>query len=417
MITIMTKEIPQVLKGFRDYLPQEQIARRKIIAKISEVFERFGFAPIDTPALEYYELLGGKYGEEGEKLMYKFVDHGERKVAMRYDLTVPLARVVATYSNLPKPFKRYQIAPVWRADKPQKGRYRELVQCDIDIVGTDSIIADAEIIAAMNAAYKTLEIGNFVVKFNDRQLVNQALTKLKVSKKDIVKFMRTLDKLDKIGEEEVVTSLSSQGFKVGILDQYSKFMDSLSKKYVAEMQELLSGLGVEQIKFDKFLMRGLDYYTGIVFEFGLTERPEFGSVGGGGRYDNLIEKTTGVKTPAVGGSIGLDRLFAALTDMGAIAPQTAAEVMVFNLDKTLMPDYLNITTNLRNAGIDTEFYYETVKLDKQFKYAEAKNIQIAVIFGAIEAKKRQVNLKNLKDKQQVTVDLDNLVTEVKSMLW
>jgi histidyl-tRNA synthetase len=413
----MAKETPQLLRGFRDYLPQEQAARKKIMAKIAEVFERFGFAPMDTPVLEYYELLGGKYGEEGEQLMYKFQDHGGRKVAMRYDLTVPLARFVGSYPELPKPFKRYQMALVWRADKPQKGRYREFMQCDVDIVGSDSIMADAEVIATFDAAFKALEIGAVRVKFNDRKLVDEALAKLKVAKKDTPKFMRTLDKLDKIGESEVVASLVEQGFDRDILKSYSQAMEKLSKTYVAQMTELLSGLGVEQMQFDKYLMRGLEYYTGVVFEFVLVQKPEFGSVCGGGRYDNLLEKTMGMKMPAVGGSIGLDRLFAALTDAGMIAPQTAAEVMVFNLDKNLTAEYLNLVTNLRQAGIDTEFYYDPAKLDKQFKYAEAKNIQVAVIFGADEAKKRKVNLKNLKDKQQVTVDLDDLVTEVKSMLW
>ncbi|OGE82760.1 MAG: histidine--tRNA ligase [Candidatus Doudnabacteria bacterium RIFCSPLOWO2_01_FULL_44_21] len=413
----MAKEIPKILKGFRDYLPQQQLARKKVITKISEVFERFGFSPLDTPALEYYELLGGKYGEEGEQLMYKFEDQGGRKVALRYDLTVPLARVFATYPDLPKPFKRYQIANVWRADKPQKGRYRELIQCDVDIIGTDSIIADAEVIAAMAAAYKTLEVGTFLVKFNDRKLVDSVLTKLKVSKEDIVSFMRTVDKLDKIGERKVQETLLQQGFEKDILSKYSKLMDDSSKKYVEEMQNLLSGLGVEQMMFDKYLMRGLDYYTGVVFEFVLLEKPEFGSVGGGGRYDNLIEQTTGMATPAVGGSIGLDRLLAALEELDVISPQTAAEVIVFNLDKNLTPEYLNILTNLRNAGLDAEFYYEPAKLDKQFKYAEAKNTQVAVIMGSNEAKKRKVNLKNLKEKQQITVDLDDLITEVKSMLW
>src|SRR6185436_11259823 len=198
----MSKEIPQVLKGFRDYLPQEQIARKKIIAKISEVFERFGFAPMDTPALESYSLFAGKIGEE-EKLMYKFEDLGGRQVALRYDLTVPLARVVAENKDLPKPFKRYQIGNVWRADKPQKGRYREFMQCDIDVIGSDSVLADTEVIATLNAAYKSLEVGNVVVKINDRKLVDEALTKLKVPKEKIPAFMRTLDKLDKAGEDKI----------------------------------------------------------------------------------------------------------------------------------------------------------------------------------------------------------------------
>ena len=413
----MSKEIPQLLKGFRDYLPQQQLARRKILGKISEVFERFGFAPIDTPVLEYYELLGGKYGDEGEQLMYKFTDQGDRKVAMRYDLTVPLARVMASYPDLPKPFKRYQMALVWRADKPQKGRYRELMQCDVDVVGSNSINADVEVIAAMNAAYKSLEVGNVEVKFNDRKLVDEALSQLQVTREDVPKFMRTLDKLDKMGEEKVIAALAEQGFAADILKKYTEAMDDLAKSYVPKMQQLLAGLGVERMRFDKYLMRGLDYYTGLVFEFTLVEKPEFGSVGGGGRYDKLIGSITGVDMPAVGGSIGLDRLFAALEEMGVISPQTAAEVIVFNLDKSLTPDYLNMVKNLRDAGLDAEFYYDPVKLNKQFKYAEAKNMQVAVIYGTEEAKKRKVNIKNLREKQQRIVDLDNLISEVKSMLW
>jgi histidyl-tRNA synthetase len=413
----MSKEIPQLLKGFRDYLPQEQTARKKIISKISEIFERFGFAPLDTPALEYYELLGGKYGDEGEKLMYRFKDQGDRDVALRYDLTVPLARVFAENKDLPKPFKRYQIAPVWRADKPQKGRFREFMQCDIDILGSESALADVEVIAALNAAYEALEIQNFQVKFNDRKLIDQALVKLNVSSDQAMNFMRTVDKLDKVGETEIIKTLVDQGFDKNILSQYSDMMDELSKEYVIETENLLSGLGVKAMRFDKYLMRGLDYYTGIIFEFVLLDQPEFGSVGSGGRYDGLIEKTTGVKTPAVGASLGLDRLFAALEDKGKISPQTSAEVIVFNLDENLTADYLNMVTNLRNAGIDAEIYYDTVKLDKQFKYAETKNIQAAIIYGADEAKNRKVNIKNLKDKEQKTVDLDDLVTEVKSILW
>lgn len=413
----MAKQTPQILKGFRDYLPQEQLARRKIMSKIAEVFERFGFAPMDTPALEYYELLGGKYGDEGEQLMYKFEDQGGRKVALRYDLTVPLARFVASYPQLPKPFKRYQMALVWRADKPQKGRYREFMQCDVDIVGSASMMADAEVIATFDAAFRSLEIGTIKVRFNDRKLVDEVLTKLKIAKKDISKFMRTLDKLDKMGEAKIIASLAEQGFDRDILKKYSQLMDKSSRAYATQMTELLSGLGVAQMEFDKYLMRGLDYYTGIVFEFVLVQKPEFGSVCGGGRYDDLLEQTTGLPMPAVGGSIGLDRLFAAISEMDVVAPQTAAEVIVFNLDRKLTAEYLNMATNLRQAGIDTEFIYEPMKLDKQFKYAQTKNMQVAVIYGADEAKAKKVTLKNLREKEQRQVDLDDLVTEVKSMLW
>ncbi|MBI2356156.1 MAG: histidine--tRNA ligase [Candidatus Doudnabacteria bacterium] len=407
----------QLLKGFRDYLPQEQMARKKIISKISEVFERFGFAPVDTPALEYYKLLGGKYGTEGEKLMYKFKDQGGRMVALRYDLTVPLSRVLLNYPNLPKPFKRYQIAPVWRAENPQKGRFREFVQCDADIVGSDSLIADAEVVATFAAAFKNLEIGEVVVKFNDRRLIDQVLDKLKVSTAKRVNFLRILDKLEKIGKKETLQSLKKAGFKPDLLTEYESQMKSAGLDFVEQFENLLGSFGVGNIKFDPYLARGLDYYTGTIFEFILKNKPEFGSIAGGGRYDNLIKDNKGQALPAVGCSIGLDRMLSALEEMGVIAPQTAAEVIVFNLDASLTADYLNIATNLRSAGLDCEFYYKPDKLDKQFKYAEAKNIQVAVIYGPNEAKARKVNVKNLTEKKQVSVDLDDLVTEIKSMLW
>lgn len=411
----MSKDIPQVLKGFRDYLPQDQLARRKIVAKISEVFERFGFAPIDTPSLESFQLLKGKLGED-EKLIYKFEDLGGREVALRYDLTIPLARVMANYQDLPKPFKRYQIANVWRAENPQKGRYREFMQCDVDIVGSSSLIADAEVVATINEAFKALEVGEVVVKFNSRQLIDEVLSERKFAKGEVAEFLKLIDKLDKLGEEEISERIKQAGFTFQ-LDQYRQEMKKKGQKFIAEFQNLLASFGVNNFQFDPTLARGLDYYTGTIFEFVLAAKPEFGSIAGGGRYDNLIGKISGKDLPAVGGSIGLDRLFAALVEAGMIAPQSAAEVIVLNLDKNLMSDYLNITTNLRNAGLDTEFYYDSTKLDKQFKYAESKNIQVAVIFGSDEAKARKVSLKNLKEKEQKTVDLDDLVTEVKSMLW
>jgi histidyl-tRNA synthetase len=412
----MKKAVPQVLKGFRDYLPQEQIARRKIIAKISEVYERFGFAPIDTPALESYDLFKGQIGED-EKLMYRFEDHGGREVALRYDLTVPLARLVASNPDLPKPFKRYVIGNSWRAENTQKGRYREFVQCDIDIIGSDSPIADVEVIAVMAQAYKSLDIGDVMVRFNNRKLVDEALGELKVPKVKVVTFMRWLDKLDKLGAKKIEEGLKEDGFKVNLMAEYGELMKKKSAQYVEETVEMLAGFGVQNFSFDPFLMRGLDYYTGIVFEFVLKKKPEFGSIGGGGRYDGLIGKISGTDMPAVGGSIGLDRMFAALLDAGMVAPQATADVLVMNVDKETIAQCLNIATNLREAGVNCEFYFDTAKMDKQFKYAEKKNIKLAIIYGGNEAKKKQVSIKDLTEKKQVTVDLDDLVTQVKSMLW
>ena len=306
---------------------------------------------------------------------------------------------------------------MWRAENTQKGRFREFTQCDVDIIGTESRIADAEVIATINSAFSALEIGEVVVKYNNRELIDQALVKLKIGKGKLVPFLRIIDKLDKIGRKEVEKLLADEGFAKGALADYEKQMKVLARPFIEEMQNLLSGFGVESIEFDLYLARGLDYYTSTIFEFKLKAKPEFGSIAGGGRYDGLIGKISGKETPAVGCSIGLDRLFAALTESGMIAPQTAAEVLIMNLDKNLTADYLNMTTNLRNAGLDTEFYFEPAKLDKQFKYAESKNIKVAVIFGAEEAKSRKANLKDLEAKKQTTVDLDNLATEIKSILW
>lgn len=391
--------------------------RNKIVSKIQTIFERFGFEPIDTPALESYELMGGKYGEEGEQLMYKFEDQGGRKVALRYDLTVPLSRVIANNPELIMPFKRYQIGLVWRAEKPQKGRFRELMQCDVDIVGSNSELADAEIIATIFSAFKALEVGEVLVKINNRKFIDLSLETLKIPEKKRVEFMRVLDKLDKIGREKVQAMLLEAGFNKTLLTGYEEEMKKQIFSYQEKFQNLLGSFEVRNVKFDPFLMRGMDYYTGIVFEFVLKEKPEFGSIAGGGRYDNLIGKLAGKNLPAVGCSIGMDRLFAALQDAGKISPQTAAEVMIFNLDKNLTADYLNMATNLRDAGVDCEIFYEPTKLDKQFKYAQSKNIQVAVIFGSEEAAAKKVNIKDLKEKRQVTVRMEDLITEVKSMLW
>jgi histidyl-tRNA synthetase len=412
----MKKTTPQLLKGFRDYLPQEQIARRKIVAQISQVYERFGFAPIDTPALEPFELFKGHLGED-EKLMYRFEDLGGRQVALRYDLTVPLARLVANNPDLPKPFKRYSIGNSWRAENTQKGRYREFVQCDIDIIGTASVVADVEVIAAMAQAYKSLEIGDVMVRFNNRVLVDQALAQLKIAKSKVVVFMRWLDKLDKIGPKKVTDGLVEEGFDKNVMNDYQALMQKQSGEYIEEITELLASFGVDNFEFDPYLMRGLDYYTGIVFEFVLKSKPEFGSIGGGGRYDNLISKIAGVEMPAVGGSIGLDRMFAALLDAGLVAPQATAEVLVMNVDKNTVAECLNIATNLRAAGINCELYFDTAKMDKQFKYAEKKNIRVAIMYGSNEAKKRQATVKDLEAKKQISVDLEDLPVKIKSMLW
>jgi histidyl-tRNA synthetase len=412
----MEKQSPQILKGFRDYLPDSQMTRQKVLKKISETFESFGFLPMDTPVLESYDLLGGKAGEEAEQLMYKFQDQGEREVAMRYDLTVPLARVMANNQNLPKPFKRYQMGLVWRADKPQKGRYREFMQCDVDVLGSSSVNAEVDCAAAVDAAYKNLGLNNVVLKFNNREFVDQALKTLKISGERKVAFMRTMDKMDKIGEGKVLEILEEAGFGSDILRAYSKIMDDISGDYVKQMKSLLIQVGIANAEFDKYLVRGLDYYTGVVFEYFLPDKPEFGSIGSGGRYDKMIGQISGTDMPAVGTSIGLDRMLAAMADMGLMETELGTQVLVMNLDDGLINDYFGIVRDLREAGIRTDFYYESAKIDKQFKYAESLGIPYAVIVGPDEIRDKQVNIKDLKKKKETRVDLKNLVDEVKILV-
>ncbi|OGE74376.1 MAG: histidine--tRNA ligase [Candidatus Doudnabacteria bacterium RIFCSPLOWO2_02_FULL_42_9] len=405
----MAKEIPQVLKGFRDYLPDTQIARKNIISKIESVFERFGFAPMDTPALEPYELLKGKIGED-EKLIYKFKDLGDREIALRYDLTLSLTRVVGSDPNLIKPFKRYQIANVWRAENTQRGRFREFMQCDVDIIGSKALVADAEVVATIASAFETLDIGEVVVKYNNRQIIDEVL-----GDEDKTIFLRTIDKMDKMGEDDVVELLKEQGIKIS-LDEYRSQMKDKGQVFISEFENYLKNFGVKNYVFEPTLARGLDYYTGTIFEFVLKDNPKFGSIAAGGRYDNLIGKISGKEESAVGGSIGLDRLFAALEESGKLPSVTSSEVIIFNLDEKLIPEYLKIASELRSAGINTEIYYDTAKLDKQFKYAERKNVKVAVIMGLEESKSDRVNLKDLQTKEQITVSISELINKVKSMM-
>src|SRR3989344_412818 len=288
----MSKKDLQTLKGFRDFLPGQALAREEVFKKIRAVFQKYGFLPLETPVLEYKEILSGKYGEESEKLMYQFKDRGERDVAMRYDLTVPLARVVAQYQNdLAMPFKRYQIAPVWRADNTQKGRYREFYQCDVDVVGSSSIIADAEVIACLAESLKSLGISELVVRVNNRKLLNAILKSSGIPKNKTVDAIRVIDKLEKIGEEKVREELALLGINTkqredlfNILnsgfedakDIETKLQDYEGAGELAELVEILLEWGIKDYRVDLTLARGLDYYTGTIFEFILPDASEFG---------------------------------------------------------------------------------------------------------------------------------------------
>ena len=293
----MNKLNLQPLKGFRDFLPAESKKRQYVINTVRQVFELFGFEPLETPTLEYEEILIGKYGQEGDLLMYRFEDNGKRRVAMRYDQTVPLSRVVAKYQNeLPLPFKRYQIQPVWRAENTQKGRFREFLQCDADIVGTESPTADAEVVVCAITALKKLGFQKFRILINDRKTFSDIDSKA----------IPIIDKLAKIGEETVKKLLREQGQDEGILEKVrqKQMSDDLKR-----MVELINKLGVDssQVVYSPTLARGLDYYTGLIFEIEIEDYTA-GSVCGGGRYDNLIGMFAGKQIPAVGFAFGFDRV-------------------------------------------------------------------------------------------------------------
>lgn len=384
----MTNIKPQTLKGFRDFLPTEARKRQYVIDTLKKVFESYGFEPFETPALEYEEVLLGKYGEEGDKLMYRFEDLGKRKVALRYDQTVPLARVIAQYENqLPMPFKRYQIQPVWRAENTQKGRYREFLQCDIDTVGTNSPLADSEILSVIYEAFKSLGL-KVTIKINDRALLAKYDPKVLIS----------IDKIKKIGKDGVIAELEQKGI-------------SNAKDILEEITSLQrpEELNLENTQFDPTLVRGLDYYTGLIFEADCPDYPA-GSLGGGGRYDNLIGIFAGRQIPAVGFAFGFDRIIEAMDQLELFPKDLSiSKVLVTVFSENLLDKSLEISSNLRSKNINTETYLDpSAKLEKQLKYADQKGIPYAVIIGPEEVKTGKVILKDLKKRTQVSVSINEL---------
>lgn len=404
----MSQIEPRTLKGFRDYSASEQYARQAMFQKIQTVFEQFGFSPLSTPALEYKEILMGKYGDD-EKLVYSFQDNGGRDVAMRYDLTVPLARYVAeNQGSLLWPFKRYQIAPVWRADNPQKGRLREFYQCDVDVVGSDAVLADAEVIACAATALEALGLTNYKIRINDRSL----FTKLSSD------AIRIIDKVDKIGVEAMQAEMRERGVNADEIETATQLVSGAKQTLPERLAQVMNALKKFQLKgqveFDPTIARGLDYYSGTVFEIVLPEKLEYGSICGGGRYDSLVDNFSNTTMPAVGASIGIDRLYGALEELGLLPKPTSTSVLVLNLETELLDDYLDLASELRQAGIQTELFYETAKLDKQFKYAERKGLGWAVIFGGTEKASGKLKLKNLQTREQIEVSREELVSKIKS---
>ncbi len=412
------KQKTQRLKGFRDFLSTEVKERQWLIEKIKNVFERFGYQPLETPSLEYESLLLGKYGQEADHLIYKFRDKGNRKVALRYDQTVPMARVIAQYQNkLIYPYKRYQIQLVWRADKPQKGRFREFLQCDADIIGSTSSLADAEILALYFAIYKEIGLDSIIIKINDRKRLIKKIKDFGVKSDLILSVVQTLDKLDKKPPEEVLSELENKGLSLSIGKKLlNELKDDPLPENLKDIINLAVKLGVykDSFQYEPTLARGLDYYTGMIFE-GVIPEYKIGSVGGGGRYDNLIKDLVGIDIPGLGFGLGFDRTLEAVKFLGKM-PQffSSAQVLVTIFSRDFLFDSLEIAQKLRDQNISVECSLDLdKKLDKQLKYADKKGISWVVIIGPEEREKSLITLKNLKTRTQKQVKFKELITFLK----
>lgn len=400
---------PKTLKGFRDFLPVDARKRQFLIGKFKEVFESFGFDGLETPALEYAETLLGKYGQEADKLLYVFKDNGGRSVGMRYDQTVPLARVIAQYPQLPMPWKRYQIQPVWRAENTQKGRYREFLQCDIDIVGSSSPLSDAEIIACTLTVCKTLGFSKSVMAINDRTIFDS----LGLTKKEII----IIDKLDKIGQDRVIEGLKKSG-RTDAEQLFTKLKESVLTEQLSLIVASLKRLGWKEqadFVFDPFLARGLDYYTSSIFEL-KTASYSAGSLAGGGRYDQLIGQFSGKNVPAVGIAFGFDRMLEAMEEANLLPlSPTSSQVLVTIFSPDLVGASLTITSLLRSSGVNAEVTLDPqAKLEKQLKYADRKGIPYVIIQGPDEAKRGVVKLKNMKSKEQEEMTVEDVTKKLRT---
>jgi len=403
MLKLAMSTKSQTLKGFRDFLPS-QMAVRDYVKKICvDTFELFGFQPLETPALEYSSVLMGKYGAEANKMIYSFKDKGGRDIGLRYDLTVSTARVLSSY-NLPLPFKRYQIQPVWRADKPQKGRYREFTQCDIDTFGSCSPFADAEIIAVIYHVLTRLNFQKFSLRINSRTLL-----------KNIPNCaLQSIDKLGKIGNKRVQKELINKGYSQAQIDQFFEYIKTAQPDaYLNQVFKRIIDFGVPAaaFTFDPTLVRGLDYYTGPIFEV-YVEKPKIGSIAGGGRYDNLVRSLGGPDIPAVGTTLGLDRIIDCILELNLL-PQirkTNIKVLVANFGEEKKS--LELLNNLRKNKIPSTIYFNKEKLVKQIKYALSLGAKYIAIIGPDEAKNNTITLKNLDTQDQQTISFQDLVIQL-----
>ena len=458
----MSKEKPSIPKGTRDFGPEVTLKRNFIFGVIRRCFESRGYLPLETPSMENLSVLTGKYGEEGDQLIFKILNSGDflsevgpddltkgykavtRKIsekALRYDLTVPFARYVAmNFGTLQFPFRRYQIQPVWRADRPQKGRYREFYQCDADIVGSNSLLCEAELADMVHEIMSGLGLGDYTLKINNRKLLAGIADSIGASGQE-GELCVAIDKLDKIGESGVLAELATRGFSPEATEKLKPLLhiavgsnaeriaaikafihpDSLNGQAgIAELEQTLQFAGyngtteaLTRIQFDPSLARGLSYYTGAIFEVKLNN-VQIGSVSGGGRYDNLTGMFGRPGLSGIGISFGVDRLYDALEELDLFPENLASpvHVLVANFGLETLETALKITADLRKAGISTEFYPDPEKLKKQFSYADGKSIPVVLIAGPDELKAGNVQLKFLKQSRQISVPVTDLLSEL-----
>jgi histidyl-tRNA synthetase len=423
---------PRTLKGFRDYPPEAMIPRERLIDTARRVYRSYGFSPIDTPALEYLEVLAGKGGEETDKQLYKFEDHGGRWVGLRFDLTVPFARFAAQHIHrLGTPLKRYHIATVWRGESPQRGRYREFMQCDFDTIGTRSVAADVETALVIHDLFRAIGFQEFTIRLNNRMVLTGLLERLDLADRG-PEILRALDKLAKIGPcgvaeemkttaqttdeqaQEVLRVASIRGTNDEVLRQLEPLVarSATGQTGVALLGELLAGVeaaGVphQRVRLDVSIARGLDYYTGTVYETFLDALPGIGSVCSGGRYDNLAGLYTSQELPGVGASLGLDRLLAAMEELGMIEKvSTPAPVFIPYFDKDRLHDYLKLAARLRAAGFGVEVFPEPKKLAQQLRFADRRGFRVALIAGENEFASGTCQVKDLQKAEQRDVPLE-----------
>ena len=432
---------PRTLKGFRDYLPAAMIPREQLIETAKSVYRSYGFSPIDTPALEYTEILTGKGGEESDKQMFRF-EQGGRDVALRFDLTVPFARFAAQNINeLGIPFKRYHVGTVWRGERPQKGRYREFAQCDFDTIGTTSNSADIETLFVIHDLMVKIGFSDFKIHINNRMILNGLLETLGLQTQSAA-VLRALDKLPKSTPEAVIQEMREQGSLTQeqaekvislttVKGSSEEILDALERQLsgnscgalgVKHLKELFqsakkAGIPSERIVLDPSIARGLDYYTGTIFETFLNALPQIGSVCSGGRYDNLAELFTSQPLPGVGASLGLDRLLAAMQELNMLNDvSTPAPILVTQMDELYTSEYLKMARDLRLKGLNVEVYPDTKAIKKQFKYANRHGFKIVIVAGVDDFKNQEWQVKEMQTGTQTAVAEANLFDHISDLL-